>query len=68
MPRAQGLLWVFGKSERSGEKGEKKNKSSTWQSLSLFLMDVFQVNYPVMLLYVSQANYVELRIIPQILF
>lgn len=68
MPRAQRLLWVFGKSERGGEKGEKKNKSSTWQSLSLFLMDVFQVNYPVMLLYVSQANYVELRIIPQILF
>lgn len=46
--------------------GEKK--SSTWQSLYLFLLDVFQVNYPVMLLYVSQANYVELRIIPQILF
>lgn len=68
MPRAQRLLWVFGKSERGGEKGEKKNKSNTWQSLSLFLMDVFQVNYPVMLLYVSQANYVELRIIPQILF
>lgn len=67
MPRAQGLLWVFGESEGGGEKGEEK-KSSTWQSLSLFLLDVFQVNYPAMLLYVSQANYVELRIIPQIPF
>lgn len=68
MPRAQALLWVFGESEGGGGKGEKKNRSSTWQNLSLFLLDVFQVNYPVMLLYVSQANYVELRIILQILF
>lgn len=74
MPRAQGLLCVFGervgagRAGGGGEKGKKKKKSRTWQRLSLFLLDVFQVNYPAMLLYSSQANYVELRVIPQILF
>lgn len=52
----------------NGRGEKKKKKSRTWQRLSLFLLDVFQVNYPAMLLYSSQANYVELRVIPQILF
>lgn len=72
MPRAQGLLCVFGErvgaGRGGGRRGKKKKKSRTWQRLSLFLLDVFQVNYPAMLLYSSQANYVELRVIPQILF
>jgi len=51
MPRAQGLLCVFGESERGEKNVGGKKKSRTWQRLSLFLLDVFQVNYPAMLLY-----------------